>query len=125
MKEVISTTRAPGAIGPYSQAIRKGPRLFVSGQLGVDPATGNLISDDVEDQTRQALANLLAIVMEAGTNLSNVVKTTVFLTDMDDFAKVNEIYGQVFNVEPPARSCIAVKALPKGAKVEIEAIAFI
>ena len=123
MKNVISTQAAPAAIGPYSQAIRSGNTLYISGQLGVVPATGELASDDVKDQARQSLENLKAVLAAAGATPADVCKTTVFLTDMGDFAAVNEIYAQTFGVEPPARSCVAVAALPKGGKVEVEAIA--
>lgn len=125
MKHVIHSDKAPAAIGPYSQAIRKGPGLFISGQLGVNPATGELVSNDVKEQTRQALKNMQAILAEAGAKVEDVVKTTVFITSMNDFAAVNEAYAEVFNNEPPARSCFAVAALPKNGKVEIEAIAFV
>lgn len=125
MKHVIHSDKAPAAIGPYSQAIRKGPGLFISGQLGVNPATGELVSNDVKEQTRQALKNMQAILAEAGAKIEDVVKTTVFITSMNDFAAVNEAYAEVFNNEPPARSCFAVAALPKNGKVEIEAIAFV
>ena len=123
MKNVISTQAAPAAIGPYSQAIRSGNTLYISGQLGVVPATGELASADVKDQARQSLENLKAVLAAAGATPADVCKTTVFLTDMGDFAAVNEIYAQTFGVEPPARSCVAVAALPKGGKVEVEAIA--
>lgn len=125
MKKVIFTSQAPAAIGPYSQAIRKGPGLFVSGQLGIDPATGELAAADARGQAAQALANLRAILEAAGATVSDVVKTTVFLADLADFQAVNEVYAQTFKEEPPARSCFAVKGLPKGARVEIEAIAFL
>lgn len=125
MKHVIKTTNAPAAIGPYSQAIRKGPGLFLSGQLGLDPATGELVSANIKEQTRQALANLSAVLAEAGAKLEDVVKTTVFITHLSYFQDVNEVYGEVFNNDPPARSCVVVSALPKNCNVEIEAIAFI
>lgn len=121
-RTVISTPQAPAAIGPYSQAIRTGDLLFASGQLGLDPATGNLV-DGIEAQTRQALANLQAVLAAAGGSVANVVKTTIFLADMADFATVNAIYGEVFRHEPPARSTVQVAALPKGGLVEIEVIA--
>lgn len=125
MKKIINTQNAPAALGPYSQAIRKGPGLFVSGQLGIDPKTGELVSGDISQQTAQALANLRAVLEAAGASVADVVKTTVFILDMADFQAVNEIYALTFADEPPARSCIAVKSLPKGARVEIEAIALI
>ena len=121
-RKVISTSQAPAAIGPYSQAIRPGNLLFASGQLGLDPATGNLV-EGIEAQTRQALANLQAVLAAAGGGVANVVKTTIFLADMADFATVNAIYGEVFRHEPPARSTVQVAALPKGGLVEIEVIA--
>lgn len=121
-RKVISTSQAPAAIGPYSQAIRSGNLLFASGQLGLDPATGNLV-EGIEAQTRQALANLQAVLAAAGGGVANVVKTTIFLADMADFATVNAIYGEVFRHEPPARSTVQVAALPKGGLVEIEVIA--
>lgn len=120
----ISTNNAPAAIGPYSQAIDSGAGLvFVSGQLPINPETGSCPSGDVQTQTRQSLLNAQAILKEAGLDLSNVVKTTVFLADMNDFAAMNEVYSQFFQAPFPARSAIAVKALPKGAMVEIECIA--
>ena len=121
-RTVLSTPHAPAAIGPYSQAIRSGDLLFASGQLGLDPATGNLV-DGIEAQTRQALTNLQAVLATAGGSVANVVKTTIFLADMADFATVNAIYGEVFRHEPPARSTVQVAALPKGGLVEIEVIA--
>lgn len=120
----ISTDKAPAAIGPYSQAIDSGCGLvFVSGQLPIDPATGAFPEGGVQQQTRQSLLNAKAILEVAGLNLSNVVKTTVFLADMADFAAMNEIYAQFFTAPFPARSAVAVKTLPKGALVEIECIA--
>lgn len=123
MKTVISTDQAPAAIGPYSQAIRKGDTLYLSGQIGLLPASGNLVSDDIREQTRQALANMQAVLAEAGATIGDVCKVTVFILDMGDFQAVNEIYQEYFTGEAPARSCVAVAALPKGARVEIEAIA--
>ena len=121
-RTVLSTPHAPAAIGPYSQAIRSGDLLFASGQLGLDPATGNLV-DGIEAQTRQALTNLQAVLAAAGGSVANVVKTTIFLADMADFATVNALYAEVFRHEPPARSTVQVAALPKGGLVEIEIIA--
>lgn len=118
-KEIINTTEAPAAIGPYVQAVKSNGILFVSGQLGFDMGTGE-IPDDVEDQAKNSLKNMDAIIKAAGSDKSKVIKTTIFLTDMGDFAKVNEIYGAYFDGQNPARSCIAVAALPKGGKVEIE-----
>lgn len=121
-REVIATADAPAAIGPYSQAIRAGGFVFTAGQLGLDPATGKL-AEGVEAQTRQALTNLKAILAAAGSSPAQVVKTTIFLADLADFAKVNAIYAEVFNAAPPARSTVQVAALPLGARVEIEAVA--
>lgn len=121
-KQVISTASAPGAIGPYSQAVQIGDLVFTSGQLGLIPATGELVSG-IEAQTEQALRNVSAILEAAGTGLDKVVKTTVFLNDMNDFAKVNEIYGSFFREPYPARSAVQVARLPKDALVEIEVIA--
>ena len=123
MKTVISTPKAPAAIGPYSQAIRKGDTLYLSGQIGMVPATGELVSDDVKEQTAQALANMKAILAEAGATPADVTKVTVFIVDMAEFQIVNGVYSETFGADAPARSCVAVAALPKGARVEIEAIA--
>ena len=122
-REVVHTQAAPKAIGPYSQAVRSNGMIYLSGQLGLDPATGQLVSGGVEEQTRRALANLLAVLEAAGSGLDRVVKTTVFLTDMGKFAEMNAIYGEYFSEQPPARSAVQVSALPKGAAVEIECIA--
>lgn len=119
----ISTTNAPAAIGPYSQAISVGGLVFVSGQLPIDPATGAFAEGGIKELTRQSLTNMKAILEEAGTSMANVVKTTVFLADMNDFAAMNEIYAEFFAAPFPARSAVAVKTLPKGALVEIECIA--
>lgn len=121
-KQVISTTAAPGAIGPYSQAVQIGEHIFTSGQLGLIPETGQL-AEGIEAQTTQALRNVSAILEAAGTSLNKVVKTTVFLQNMDDFAKVNEIYGSFFAEPYPARSAVQVARLPKDGLVEIEVIA--
>lgn len=122
MKKVIATTAAPGAIGPYSQAIDAGPFVYASGQIPIDPATG-LIPEGIKAQTAQSLANVKAILAEAGLSLANVVKTTVFLADMGDFVPMNEVYGETFSAPYPARSAVAVKELPKKVLVEIEVIA--
>ena len=122
---VIQTDKAPKAIGPYSQAIRTDFGLFTAGQVGIDPATGELVSGGIEDQTRQVLKNLQNVLEAGGSSLANVVKTTVFLRDMNDFAKMNAIYSESFGANPPARSTVAVAGLPKGALVEIEAVALI
>lgn len=119
----ISTTNAPAAIGPYSQAIKVGELVFVSGQLPIDPATGAFAEGGIKELTRQSLTNMKAILEEAGTSMANVVKTTVFLADMNDFAAMNEVYAEFFAAPSPARSAVAVKTLPKGALVEIECIA--
>ncbi len=123
MKTVIATTAAPGAIGPYSQAIEANGLVFVSGQIPLDPATGAFVPGGVEAQAEQSLKNLKAVLEAAGCSLADVVKTTVFLTNMGDFAAVNEVYARFFTAECPARSAVQVGALPKGALVEIEAIA--
>ena len=123
MRKVISTEQAPAAVGPYSQAIRAGHYLFVSGQLPIDPATGQLLEGSIADQTRQVLENILAILRAAGLQKSNLVKTTVYLSNMDDFTAVNEVYAAIFDKEPPARACVEVSRLPKDALIEIEAIA--
>lgn len=121
--EAISTQHAPSAIGPYSQAIRTGNLIFVSGQLPIDPATGLFADGGIKELTRQSLTNISNILREAGTDMSHVVKTTVLLADMADFAAMNEVYATFFASPFPARSAFAVKSLPKGAKVEIECIA--
>jgi 2-iminobutanoate/2-iminopropanoate deaminase len=122
-RTAISTPHAPAAIGPYSQAIRADGYLFCSGQLGLDPATGDLVAGDTAAQAEQALRNLGAVLEAAGLTFEDVVKTTIFLADMADFAAVNAVYGRVVTDPPPARSTVAVAALPKGGRVEIEAIA--
>ena len=123
MKNPISTTKAPTAIGPYSQAIEAGGMVFVSGQLPINPATGEFAEGGVKELTRQSLTNMQNILAEVGLTLDNVVKTTVFLADMSDFADMNEVYAEFFSAPYPARSAVAVKTLPKGALVEIECIA--
>jgi 2-iminobutanoate/2-iminopropanoate deaminase len=123
MKKVISTTKAPAAIGPYSQAIRVGNLVYTSGQIPIDPATGEFAEGGIKEQTRQSLLNLKAILEEAGLTMSDVVKTTVFMADMNDFAAMNAVYAEFFAEPYPARSAVAVKTLPKGALVEIEAVA--
>lgn len=119
----ISTTAAPGAIGPYSQAIEANGFVYASGQLPIDPTTGAFPEGGVKEQTRQSLLNAQAILREAGLELANVVKTTMFLADMNDFAAMNEVYAEFFQAPFPARSAIAVKTLPKNALVEIECVA--
>lgn len=123
MKKVISTVKAPAAIGPYSQAIRTGNMLFSSGQLGLDPATGNFVEGGVKEQAVQVFRNIRTILEEAGFTVDDIVKTTVFLADMADFPVVNEVYAAQFEGDYPARSAIAVKTLPKNGLVEIEFIA--
>lgn len=126
MRTVVTSKNAPAALGPYSQAIKSGTLIFLSGQLGIEPATGELAQPDAAAQAKQALANLAAVLEAAGSSLARVVKTTIFLVNMEDFGPVNEVYGAVFNADPPARSCFAVAALPKkGALVEIEAVAVV
>lgn len=122
MKNAISTNNAPGAIGPYSQAIDAGPFVFISGQIPVNPATGE-IPEGITAQTEQSLKNVKAILAEAGLSVDNVVKTTVFLANMGDFAAMNAVYGEVFTAPYPARSAVAVRELPKQVLVEIEVIA--
>lgn len=122
MKKVISTTSAPGAIGPYSQAIDAGAFVYASGQIPINPATGE-IPEGITAQTKQALANVKAILDAAGLTVDNVVKTTVFLADMGEFGEMNAVYGEVFTEPYPARSAVAVKDLPKGVRVEVEVIA--
>ena len=123
MKQIISTEKAPAAIGPYSQAIEVNGFVYASGQLPINPATGSFPEGGVQEQTRQSLENVKAILGEAGLTLANVVKTTVYLADMGDFAAMNGIYSEYFSEPYPARSAVAVKALPKGALVEVEVIA--
>src|SRR5262252_3261275 len=122
-RERVSTTDAPSAIGPYSQAIASGNLVFCSGQVALEPASGALVEGDVRAQTRRALENLSGVLNAAGSSLAQVVKTTVFLVAMSDFAAMNAVYAEFFPGDPPARSTIAVAELPKGARVEIEAIA--
>ena len=123
MKKQINTAAAPAAIGPYSQAIEANGIVFVSGQLPIDPATGAFAEGGIKELTRQSLTNMKAILVEAGLTMANVVKTTVFLADMADFAEMNEVYASFFEGVCPARSAVAVKTLPKEARVEIECIA--
>ena len=122
-KKVVKAEKAPAAIGPYSQAINSDCFIFTSGQIGVDPATGNFVEGGIEGQTRQVLTNLQFVLEAAGSDLDHVVKTTVFLQDMNDFARMNAIYAEFFPTNPPARSTVEVASLPKGALVEIETIA--
>ncbi len=121
--KVISTKKAPAAIGPYSQAIQVGNLVYTSGQIPIDPATGAFVEGGIKEQTRQSLTNVKAILEEAGLTMASVVKTTVFMADMNDFAEMNGVYAEFFAEPYPARSAVAVKTLPKGALVEIEVVA--
>ena len=123
MREIISTEKAPGAIGPYSQAIKTGGMVYCSGQIPIDPVTGEFVSNDIVEQTEQVLKNLAAVLEAAKTNLGNVVKTTVFLADMSDFAAMNEVYGRYFGENKPARATVQAARLPRDARVEIDCIA--
>jgi 2-iminobutanoate/2-iminopropanoate deaminase len=123
MKKIISTNEAPAAVGPYSQAVRAGSMVFCAGQIPLDPKTAQIVSGDIGEQTRRVLENITAVLKADGLTFENIVKTTIFLTDLGDFQTVNEIYGSYFKQAPPARSTVQVSALPKGARVEIEAIA--
>ncbi len=124
-KKIISTEKAPQAIGPYSQAVQAGNLLFLSGQIALEPQTGVLVSGDVKTQTKRVMENLKGVVEAAGASLEHIVKCTIFLKSMDDFAAVNEIYGSYFLSEPPARATVAVSTLPKNVDVEIDAIALL
>lgn len=121
-KKAFHTVKAPAALGPYSQAVSAGSLLFISGQLPIDPATGKFVDGDISARTHQIIANLRAIAETAGASLENVVKTTIFLTDLADFQAVNSAYGEHFTSEPPARSTVQVAALPLGSNIEIEAV---
>jgi 2-iminobutanoate/2-iminopropanoate deaminase len=123
VKNIIATDRAPRAIGPYSQAIRTGDLVFASGQIPIDPATGEFVPGGIAEQTEQVLRNLTAVFEAAGVGMHQVVKTTVFLVSMDDFTAMNEVYGRFFGAEPPARATVQAARLPRDARVEIEAIA--
>lgn len=125
MKEIISTDKAPAAIGPYSQGVRAGGFLFLSGQIPLDPKTMTVVAGDVAAQTEQALMNMNAVLESQGLDFSDVVKTTVFIKDMNDFGRINEIYAKFFTKDAPARSCVEVARLPKDVLVEIEAIALL
>jgi 2-iminobutanoate/2-iminopropanoate deaminase len=124
MKSVIRTERAPAALGPYSQAVRAGPWLFCSGQIALDPATGKLIGSDAASQMRQVLQNLAEVLSAAGLGFSDVVRTVIYLTDLKQFDKVNAVYAERFPSDPPARATVEVSGLPRGALVELEAVAY-
>jgi len=123
-KEIVRTDKAPQAIGPYSQGVRAGGFVFFSGQIPLDPLTGQITGTDSVEQTEQVMANIEAVLSAAGLGFEDVVKTTIFLVDLADFAAVNEVYGRRFQKEPPARSTVEVKGLPRGSRVEIEVVAF-
>lgn len=123
MRKVISSALAPDAIGPYSQAIKVNGMVFTSGQIPLDPETGEIVGATIEEQTERVMLNLKAVLSQAGMGFEQVVKTTCFLADLADFAAFNTVYGEYFRVNPPARSCVQVAALPKGAKLEVEMIA--
>jgi 2-iminobutanoate/2-iminopropanoate deaminase len=125
VKQIIATERAPRAIGPYSQAVRAGNLLFVSGQIPIDPGTGEFVAGGIVEQTEQVLRNLSAVFEASGASLSQVVKTTVFLADMDDFTAMNEVYARFFASDPPARATVQASRLPRDAKVEIDATAIV
>jgi len=125
VKEIITTKKAPAAVGPYSQAVKYGNLIFTSGTIGIDPGTGLLVEGGIQAQAKQSLENLKAVLEAAGTSLEKVLKTTVFIKDMNDFSKVNEIYAQYFTSGQPGRSCVEVARLPKDALIEIEAIAYV
>jgi 2-iminobutanoate/2-iminopropanoate deaminase len=125
MKQVISTSEAPGAIGPYSQAVVANGMVYCSGQIPIDPSTGEFVPGGVEEQTVQVLKNLAAVLLAAGSSIENVVKTTVFLADMNDFAAMNDVYAEVFGDSRPARATVQAARLPRDAKVEIECVALV
>jgi 2-iminobutanoate/2-iminopropanoate deaminase len=124
-KAIVKTVDAPAAIGPYSQAVKAGDFLFCSGQIPLDPATGEVVEGDVRVQTERAMNNLVAVLQAGGASLDRVVKTTIFLVDLGDFGTVNETYAKFFTGDPPARACVEVSKLPKGVRVEIEATAYL
>lgn len=125
MKEIVNTPNAPAAIGPYSQAVRWNGLVYCSGQIPLDPATGQLVEGGIEEQTARVLDNLKAVLEQAGATLETVLKTTIFVQDMGDFGKVNEVYGRYFAVNPPARATVEAARLPRDVRVEIEAVAFV
>jgi 2-iminobutanoate/2-iminopropanoate deaminase len=124
-KKIIHTEKAPAAVGPYSQAVCTESLVFVSGQIPIDPSSGQLLTGDIKAQTRQVLKNLSEVLLAAGSSLEKVVKTTVFITNMDEFGAVNEVYSEFFTTEPPGRACVEVTRLPKDVNVEIEAVALL
>jgi len=124
-REIIATDKAPAAIGPYSQGVKVGNFIFVSGQIPIDPKTGKIVGNDIMVQTKRVLENIKAVLEAAGANLTNVVKTTVYLVDMYDFNTMNEIYATYFSENPPARSTVEVSKLPKGSKIEVDVIAYV
>ncbi|MEN8244228.1 MAG: RidA family protein [Thermodesulfobacteriota bacterium] len=124
-RDIVKTAKAPGAIGPYSQAVKTDSIVYVSGQLAFDPESGNLMTDDIKSETRQAMNNLKAILEAAGSKLEKVVKTTLFIKNMDDFPLVNEVYGEFFTQNYPARACVEVARLPRDANFEVEAISLL
>jgi len=123
MREVVRTAKAPAAVGPYSQGIVCGGLVWASGQIGMNPETGDLVQGSIEDETRQALANLVAVLQAAHSSTDRVVRATVFLTDLDHFDRVNRVWSDVFGAAPPARVCVQVSRLPRGARVEVDAVA--
>ncbi len=123
MKQAVNTSKAPAAIGPYSQAVKVGNLIYTSGQIPINPSTGTIVEGGIKEQTRQSLQNVKAVLEEAGLTMDNVIKTTVFMADMNDFADMNAVYAEFFSSPYPARSAVAVKTLPKGAMVEIEVVA--
>jgi 2-iminobutanoate/2-iminopropanoate deaminase len=125
VREIVVTRKAPSAIGPYSQAVKTKDMVFVSGQLAIDPSSGELILGDIRKETRQALNNLKQILLAAGSELNRVIKTTLYISDMDDFGSINEVYADFFDQDPPARACVQVARLPKDANVEVEAVALL
>ncbi len=124
-RQILYTNKAPQAIGPYSQAVKAGQFVYISGQIPINPQTGELITADIKDETRQVLDNFKAIVEEAGTSLQNVIKTTIFIKNMEQFSLINEVYATYFPEKPPARACVEVSRLPKDVNVEIEGVALI
>ena len=124
-REIVSTDKAPGAIGPYCQAVKTDTLVFVSGQLAFEPHSGDLVTEDIEKETRQAMSNLKEILIAAGSCLERVLKTTLYISNMDDFPRINAIYGEFFPDNPPARACVEVARLPRNANFEVEAVALL